>query len=290
MKETTKTFLSVLFNPGEHIYAAPFGYTSKRNKAGDGWDFYYPSKEQSEVDSDKDLLCSINPLKGDTRNDENVTAFRTFLVEIDEGKPSEQKKYIEESGLPYSLCIFSGNKSMHFAITLDHDLPSVDLWRYFAEWILNTVPKADPNTKNPSRGIRMPGPLRPGKMRQVLVESRGRISLDKLMSYLNKHQDKRPKEEEKDDNFEPIKNNKFGMALWCQKGLNAGSFDTTKGRNQTWFSVGYEFGKNGYDYDTTVETVSPMYTYEATFTEREWKACLKNGHSKAVRKYWRKFN
>lgn len=286
MKETTKSFLKTLFNEGEHIYAAPFGYTSKKAEDGVGWEFYYPSKNQSEV-TDRDILVSINPLKGDVRNDDNVTAFRSFLVEVDEGPVNEQKKYIDDSGLPYSVCVFSGNKSLHFGIVLDHDLPTIEIWRYYAEWILKTLPKADPLTKNPSRGIRIPGPLRPGKEKfQVLVENKGRISLDRLMAYLNKHQDKKPTEQ-KDDSWEPIKNNMHAMAKWCQDGLRTGVFDISKGRNVTWFAVGYEFGKCGYDLETTMEAIAPFYTKEADFDEREWKYAVKNGHSKAVRKYWR---
>ena len=285
MKETTRIFLETLFNPDEYIYASPYGYTSKRNEDNTGWDFYWPSSEQKDIDEKNTLLVSINPLSGETRNDDNVTAYRTFLVEIDEGLLADQKKYIDESGLPYSLCIFSGNKSLHFAVTLDHDLPSLELYKLHAEWILNTLPKADQLTKNPSRSIRFPGVMRPGAKQQTLIESRGRISYDRLMAYLSRFPDAMPKPEIEED-FEHIANNKHGMAKWVLKGLKEG-FDMSKGRNQTWFSIGFELGKNGYSLEDTFEALEPLYTSEADFNEREWRMTVKNGHSKAVRKYWR---
>jgi len=287
MNETTRIFLETLFNPGEHIYASPDKFTSKRLDDDSDWELYRPSIDQKDIDETNTVLVSVNPLKGDIRNDDNVTAYRTFLVEIDDGLLSEQKKYIDDSGLPYSLCVFSGNKSLHFAVTLDHDLPSIDLYRFHAEWILKTLPKADPLTKNPSRSIRFPGVWRPGSNKQqALAEYRGRISYDKLMAYLSKHPDAMPKTEV-EENFEPIENNRHGMARWVKLGLKNG-FDMSKGRNQSWFAIAYEFGKCGYDLETTFEALEPMYTNEADFNEREWRFTVKNGHTKAVRKYWKK--
>jgi hypothetical protein len=285
LKETTKTFLNILFNEGEYIYASPDKYTSKRLDDDSDWETYRPSIEQKDIDEEKTVLVAINPLKGDVRNDENVTAYRTFLVEIDDGLLAEQKKYIDESGLPYSLCVFSGNKSLHFAVTLDHDLPTLELYRMHAEWLLKTLPRADQLTKNPSRSIRFPGVKRPKGKLQALVESRGRISYDRLMAYLSRFPDAKPKPE-KEEEFEGIPNNQYAMSKWVLKGLKEG-FDMTKGRNQTWFSVGFEFGKGGYSLESTFEALEPLYTQEADFKEREWKMTVNNGHSKAVSKYWR---
>jgi hypothetical protein len=285
MRESTQKFIDILFNPDEEIYASPYGYTSKRNEDGTGWAFLWPSRPLRRIEEDDCVLVSINPVKGDVRNDDNVTAYRSFLVELDDGPLADQKKYIDDSGLPYSLCVFSGNKSLHFAVTLDHDLPSLELYKFHAEWILNTLKRADPNTKNPSRSIRIPGVQRTGKKMQQLVEVRGRVSHDRLMAYLSKYPECRPAPEV-DENFEFKEENKGGMAKWVLLGLVDG-FDMSKGRNGTWFSIGYEFGKCGYDLETTFETLEPLYNPEATFKEAEWRYCVNNGHSKAVKKYWR---
>src|SRR5690606_32331313 len=174
----------------------------------------------------------------------------------------------------------SGGKSLHFAVTLDHDLPTYELWKFHAEWILNTLPKADPLTKNPSRSIRIPGILRPGKKMQQLVECRGRVSYDRLMAYLSRFPEARPKDEV-EENFEFKEENAAGMAGWVKLGLVQG-FDMSRGRNGTWFSIGYEFGKCGYDLETTFETLAPLFTAEPTFPEREWRTAVSNGHKRAV--------
>jgi len=285
MREDMKKFVDVLFNPNEEIYASPYGYTSKWDTEKNEWSFLWPSRPLRRIVEDDCTLVSINPLKGDVRNDEAVTAFRSFLVEMDSGLLADQKKYIEDSGLPYSLCVFSGSKSLHFAVTLDHDLPSLEVYKFYAEWLLNTLPKADQQTKNPSRGIRIPGVQRPGKKMQVLVECRGRISQNRFLDYLAKHPDKKPKPEA-NDNFEFREHNASGMAGWVKKGLVQG-FDMSRGRNGTWFSIGFEFGKCGYDLETTFETLEPLYESEPTFKEPEWRAAIGNGHAKAVKKYWR---
>jgi len=286
MKENSKRFLEILFNEGEHVYSAPFDYTSKRAEDGVGWEFHWPSRPVEEVDMENTTLISINPLKGDVRNDDNVTAYRTFMVELDEGPLAEQKAYIETSGLPYSLCVFSGGKSLHYAITLSEDLPSYDIWHLYAEWILNTLPKADKNTKNPSRGIRFPEVQRKGKKMQKLVEARGRISLNKLDAYLSQHPDKKPKPE-KYEEFEFKRNHHAALAKWVLKGLKSGNFDMNKGRNATWFALGYEFAKCGYSKENTFEILEKYYSPEPTFKQAEWTACINNGYRTAAKKYWR---
>jgi len=285
MREDLKKFTEILFNEGEEVYASPFGYTSKWDAEKNEWAFLWPSRPQRRIEEDNCTLISINPLKGDSRNDDNVTAFRSFLIEMDSGSLAEQKSYIEASGLPYSLCVFSGSKSLHYAVTLEHDLPSLEVYKFYAEWLLKTLPLADQMTKNPSRGIRIPGVQRPGKYKQTLVEARGRVTHNQFLAYLSKHPDKKPQPEAV-EKFEFKEQNVKSMAGWVKKGLTQG-FDMSRGRNGTWFSVGYEFGKCGYDLETTFETLEPLYEPEPTFKEHEWRAAVSNGHTKAVKKYWR---
>jgi hypothetical protein len=106
------------------------------------------------------------------------------------------------------------------------------------------------------------------------------------MAYLSKYPEAMPKPEV-DEDFEALPNNKTGMAKWVVLGLKNG-FDMSKGRNASWFAIAYEFGKCGYDLETTFEALEPMYTREVDFNEREWQATIRNGHTKALKKYWRK--
>ncbi|WP_214676866.1 hypothetical protein, partial [Escherichia coli] len=80
-------------------------------------------KDVRFIKEDRINLIAINPIKG-WRRDDQVTAFRTFLIELDDGSLEEQSKYVKEMDMPFTACIFSGNKSLHFAITLDQDLPT----------------------------------------------------------------------------------------------------------------------------------------------------------------------
>ena len=119
MKELSRQFLSTLFMPGEEVCFSPDKYARKSVP----WESLGPEmvlesqgekvKEKyryTKVSEDDIILVAINPIKGE-KEDANVTAFRTFLVEIDDGDIYEQKQYIDVLKMPYSVCVFSGNKS-----------------------------------------------------------------------------------------------------------------------------------------------------------------------------------
>src|SRR5271165_1222940 len=61
-----------------------------------------------KVPSEKLLLVALNPIKG-YRADENVLAYRNFLVEMDGYELKAQIDYMKRLGLPYSAIIFSGS-------------------------------------------------------------------------------------------------------------------------------------------------------------------------------------
>lgn len=283
MSSNQDLFLKILFNEGEHVYAAPDKFTSSKNDDGT-WKNYRPSVLVEEVDKEKTVLISINPLKGDSRNDGNVTAYRSFLVEMDDGSLEEQMTTVESIGLPYSVCTFSGSKSLHFGIVLNEDLPSEELWRFYAEWIINTVPGADRLTKNPSRSIRFCDVIRPetgGK--QLLVRASQRISLNMLKAYLSKHKDKMPVVKLTDDEPIPSMPNPKGLSTWVLLGLKNG-FDFTSGRNNRWFSIAYDFGKNGYSLEETADILKQYYVEESDFRQTEWITALRSGWKKARKK------
>jgi hypothetical protein len=228
------------------------------------------------VSSDKLTLVALNPIKG-FRSDENCTKYRSFMIEMDNYELKAQIEYIKRLGVPYSAIIFSGNKSMHFLISLDTDLPSEKVWRKFSEWILNVAALADDKTKNPSRGIRIPGGLRP-EGRQRLVEFHGAVKLTDLVEFLLKHPEAQPKEPEKrilnsDPNFNGIKD-------WCIDLLING-LKPDKGRNNQWYSIAYEFALSGYSEDATIELLGNYFTPERGFKEREWLITIKSAFKHA---------
>lgn len=222
------------------------------------------------------LLVALNPIKG-WRGDEGCTAYRNFLVEMDGYELKAQIEYMKRLELPYSAIVFSGSKSMHFLISLDTDLPSEKVWRLFAQWILSIAALADQQTKNPSRGIRIPGGHRAEGL-QRLVEFKGPVKLSELTAFLKKHPNAMPKEPEKrpvnpDFNFAHLKD-------WCidllQNGLKA-----DKGRNNQWYAIAYEFALSGMSEDDTIEVLGRYFTPERGFKEREWLVTIKSAFKHA---------
>jgi hypothetical protein len=263
MKQTTKNFLNLFFNPEEEICFSPNKYA-------------YPSNSQENFDEEKTILVAINPIKGQ-RNDENVTAYRTFMVECDDEALENQWKYIKDSGFPYSYCCFSGNKSLHFALVLDCDIPSSHIYRHTYQWILNILKKADQLTKNPSRSIRFPGVVRSdtGK-EQRLVYMGERIKFEKLAEWLNKHIDKQPKPIIRNQGRSQVPNFE-GIKPWVLKALFDGVHNMEGSRNQRWMSIGCEFALNGYDLDSTILYLEKFFQEQSDFKEREWLTAIKSG-------------
>lgn len=264
MKEMTKQFLNLFFNPGEEICFSPNKYA-------------YPSKPQNEIDENNTVLVAINPIKGQ-RNDENVTAHRTFLVECDDSTLEDQLKYIKDMGFPFSYCCFSGNKSLHFALVLDHEIPSSHIYRHTYQWILNILQKADQKTKNPSRCVRFPGVIRPDtKKEQTVFRIGKRVSLDELGQWLNKFVEKKPipliknRAKSKTPTIEGL------IKTWVAKDLLTGIHTMEGSRNQRWMSIGCEFALNGYDLESTTNYLQQFFQEQPDFKEREWLAAVKSG-------------
>ena len=263
MKETTKQFLNLFFNEGEKICFS-------KNK------YAYPSEPQENLDEESTVLVAINPIEGQ-RNDQNVTSFRTFMVELDDMPVAEQMEYIKRTKFPFSYCCFSGNKSLHFALVLDHDIPSDHIYRHIYQWILNILSKADQKTKNPSRSIRFPGTIRPDTgQEQKLVYMGNRIGLDKLGKWLNKHSAKAPVPMVRRP-MNTGKANFDGIKMWAQKILMEGVHNKEGSRNQMWMSLGCEFALNGFDLDNTIDLLRVKFEEQNDFKEREWLTAVKSG-------------
>lgn len=289
MEEAGVKLLNIMFNPGETICVSPdkYGYHSvPLETVLGGTVTLVPTQESCEkrkikwedairtVSSDQMTLVSLNPIKG-WRQDHFTTAFRSFMVEIDHGSIPDQKKYIENTGLPYSACIFSGNKSLHFLVTLDQDLPGEKEWRHLAEWILNAITLADKNTKNPSRSLRIPGAFRePGK-KQLAVKLNGRISLKTLYEWLQKHPDAKPmppRARRPISDSAAASNLKPHIKAMLKKGP-----DPVRGRNKHWFAIACEFALAGYSEDDTIQILDQFFTEERDFKEKEWLTSIGSG-------------
>jgi hypothetical protein len=263
MKETSKQFLDLFFNDGEQICFSANLYA-------------YPSEPQENLNDESTIFVAINPIVGQ-RNDQNVTSYRTFMIECDDMNLAEQMEYVKRMEFPYSYCCFSGGKSLHFALVLDHEIPSDHIYRHTYQWILNIMTEADQKTKNPSRCVRFPGTVRPDtKKEQRLVYMGERISLKTLGKWLNKHPDKTPTpliKRHKNRGQPSIK----GIKLWAVKALKEGVHSMEGSRNQTWMALGCEMAINGFDLDDTINYLDKYYEEQSDFKQREWLNAVKSG-------------
>lgn len=288
MHQTGTQLLKLMFKEGEKICVShnEYGYHSVPLESAisdkvkllstkyrdDGWPL---EKALREVSTDELKLVALNPIEG-FREDANCKAFRNFLIEMDDGLLAQQLTYIKDTlGMPYSACVFSGGKSLHFLISLEEDLPDEKLWRKTCEWILNIATMADPNTKNPSRSIRIPGPVR-GEKRQQLVAFNGKVKNDVLGAWLQKWPDAMPKDEEKRQRMEGVDPRLANMKPWVVNVLTFG-LNPNKGRNKQWFALACEFALAGFSEEDTIDILSDYYHEERDFKKREWKTAVKSG-------------
>jgi hypothetical protein len=284
MTQTTSAFLSLLFDRDEQICVSPnkYGYHSIKQEELSGpvtlispnEDYGPKTISESEIN-----LIAVNPITG-WRKDENVTSFRSFMVEIDSGTLEEQKKYIEDSKLPYSVCIFSGNKSLHYAVVLDDPLPNIDMWRFYNQWLLNVLPKTDQQIKNPSRSIRFPGNRRNNgkKLIQALVEMRGRISQEEFFKWLFAHEDKKPIQRRERDM--PILPGIPDLTKIPNDVMNMLMTGISENRNASWFYVGCRFAEAGFHIHSTVGFLQQYFQEDKDFKNREWEGCIKSAYKR----------
>ena len=200
MKESNEIeqFYRTLFNPREVTCFSPNKFGTKLFDA-----------IKMGVKSDNSFFV-INPHQSNSkRGDDNIKVYRNFLFEIDEQLIDGQKvivplkdqaNIIYTSHLPFSTCVSSGSKSLHWIVSLDDDTWITDKMEYRAVWtamqtIINAAAKelgfelkVDPATKNPSRFSRAAGALRMDfkdpntkPVIQELKKVKSRISVEELL-------------------------------------------------------------------------------------------------------------
>jgi hypothetical protein len=291
VRKETKDFLNLFFNEGETICVSnsKYGYHSiNQEDLNDDFTLISPNKDIKPFKiSEYDInLMALNPVKG-FRQDDNVTAFRSFLVEVDGLSLPEQRSYIDKMEMPFSACVFSGSKSLHFGIVLDKDLESIENYKFIAEWILNIMSKADQLTKNPTRSIRFPNNKRveTGNI-QRLIWLKERIKKEDLYIWLNKHPDKKPKPKIIDREYD-VKlagGNLTSLPVWLLAELHNGiDFSKRGGRQNTWFKLGIEFCKAGFTLDQAAAELDKFYQEERDFNRNEWYNSIRNGFNQVLR-------
>ena len=187
----TTQFYEILFDKGELTVFGQNVYATKPEAVFGG-----TNKETYE-------FFVINPIKKmSTRSIRGVQHYRNFMFEIDNdesGVPvplEKQKEIITEAQLPWSTCTFSGNKSLHWIVSMEQ--PVADAIEYRIYWqmmveILNRTAKRlgynlvfDSNVKDPSRFSRAANSERKDKReKQELSGVRSRISTETILKWFS---------------------------------------------------------------------------------------------------------
>lgn len=281
MHENGKKLLSLMFKEGETVCVSNAKYSYHSLSLENILDNRVvllspnPSAPIRKADSSELIFVALNPIKG-FREDANCTSFRNFLIEIDTGPLAQQLDFIKKLGMPYSAAVFSGNKSIHFLISLSEDLPNIKIYKKMGKWILNIITLADQNTFYPSISIRIPEAVRSetGKAQQ-LVDFKGKVSISELSAWLAKHPSAKPKEYVKKPLSEVPDFDR--ISPWVIKKLRHG-LDKNVGRNKQWFSIAANFAQAGYDEDDIISILSKYFQEESDFEEKEFLTAIASGY------------
>ena len=119
------------------------------------------------------VFVRINPFRPSlySGSDNDVSAYRHVLVEFDDKPKAEQEQLLRSSGLPISVLIDSGGKSIHAWVRVD--APNRKEWDARRDLIYSSIPGVDPKNKNPSRFSRLPGAWRGDQKQKLLATNLG---------------------------------------------------------------------------------------------------------------------
>lgn len=282
-------YYSTLFEPDESICVA---FDAKGRSV-------QPVADAQAMANYKDLqfIC-VNPLK-ERRLDENVTSYRNFLMENDRITRGEQARIIKESGLPYSAAIFSGNKSIHFIISLETPLENRDQYDFVWLWIYNIlcsyVPAEqafDNKTKNPSRFSRVPGGTNVKynddgveylRAQQLLMKVNGRVPDDKMNDWLMAHIEFKPIMKKYDltkplsDTAQPFFLNKWTTFL-LENGVHEGK------RNDQFHQMAFDFVECGFGCEEAIDYVMKNARHLGDFPLKEIETCFRSAYKTTERR------
>ena len=161
------------------------------------------------------------------RADCNIIKFRNIMIEMDTCSIPEQKVYIKESRMPYSTCVYSAGKSLHFIIALETPLQTEEeyrcWWKAIDKIMKNLGAKIDPSSVNPSSFSRCPNAYREDKI-QHLLKINARIKNDDMLEWFKTH-GVSPADFKRQVVYETVMNNVPGVA---SNATDAERFETAK--------------------------------------------------------------
>lgn len=128
------------------------------------------------------VFVRINPIKPNlySGSDNDVSAYRHVLVEMDERPKAEQEQALRDTGMPITALIDSGGKSIHAWVRVD--APDRKEWEARRDIIYAAIPGIDPKNKNPARFSRLPGAFRAGSAQRLIGTHIGPESWDEWLA------------------------------------------------------------------------------------------------------------
>ena len=178
-----KRFLQTAFAPTEVVCICDCVEDGKPTSAGsfitiEEWINRFDNPESRILSPEREgIFVRINPFRPNlySGSDNDVSAYRHVLVEFDDKPKAEQEKLFRDSGLPISVLIDSGGKSIHAWVRVD--APNRKEWDARRDVIYSSIPGIDAKNKNPSRYSRLPGAWRgPDAKQKLLAINLGALS------------------------------------------------------------------------------------------------------------------
>lgn len=165
-----------------------------RNAFSSTGDVYVVLNDSFEPDATGNRI-SINPLSDSHRDDQYATCKnvqrRNLLFEFDHKSYDDQLSILEKVKPIISRAVFTGNKSIHFIVTLDKNVASEERYRQIWDWYNTNYfeGQADPGTRSSHVYTRIPGKLNAnGNEQKLLYENVTMENSDKFggTAYTNK--------------------------------------------------------------------------------------------------------
>lgn len=174
-----QAFLDILFDDEDNVFMAP--------------DLYSGSVVNKKEILPGQFFCLNACENGRKKSD--IKKFRNFLVEIDEIPGTKEPMSHRDQALlihqkykvPYSTVVSSGNKSIHFIISLEEPLDDVHEYQFIADWIKNIIPEADKSVLVPEKLSRFISGInqKTQKMQKGHIPKGGRVSNERFLNWLN---------------------------------------------------------------------------------------------------------
>lgn len=196
---TATDVFEVLFDPGDHTCFAKykkgtsvypvFEMANQIDQGSANWINFYSI---NPLHPTRDLAPAESYHRPDRprRASANVGKYRNFLYEIDRADMSltDQYTYIQGLGLPWSVCVYSGRKSLHFIISLEQPCQDSETHRGLDRRIRSILTLCDPSTTDAARLSRAPNVVRHDTNKlQGIVGIRARVQLQQLEAFIEKH-------------------------------------------------------------------------------------------------------